>query len=531
MFVPFRPQKKLAFADSGAQTTVRAEQVHVRRRQGYAAAEKRLSQRELPLCVVEEGEVLGDTEFIADLKTYAQGVTCRSACDVFILTSKNIDRLLSKKNPRTVEVLRRQVELKLRYRINYQQGSDVPLYRHLLFKLTEELRPTERKLPSVEGYEKQLPPQEAMFYHQLGAFVHNRAELSPPYVPGAVFLREKMLERAKFRNKARAQKTVKHMVWTRKRLNRRLPSAKPRSIKHLKVALRKQEETMQAVETQSLVDELRDLENKEMRDFFNQQLAEYRAPGSEDRRGKQAYEEELRKASRLMKHTVVKRGSQGAKLKETGTDKLKHSAQSADEKDNEPEEEGKERTFVTQLSQGDNQDQNVNGSKDASDGLNKDTGVTPGEDDQSAAEGTHEADEESEPRLKDSNQTINSTNQANSKPPLNDSTEMIITSQSDQAAMNPKERARLRFLRAFLKHKANLSLENPSYRDWQTSDRSLAYLEQRIRNFRAHREPTFVTLPSLSRYESKVLGPIYPHYYMYLLLKMCILVILRNITV
>ena len=49
--------------------------------------------------------------------------------------------------------------------------------------------------------------------------------------------------------------------------------------------------------------------------------------------------------------------------------------------------------------------------------------------------------------------------------------------------------------------------ENPQYRDWETSDRSVAYLEERIKRFaKKHGESDEVIkiLPKLRRFEESV---------------------------
>jgi len=110
-FVPnlihiFRPQKK---PPEHPEEILRLEHIEVRRTEGYAAAEKRHLHREIPLCIVEEGEILGDVEYVFNLRTHSASAVCMAPTEVFVLTAKNIDRLINKKTPSTGTVLKMEV--------------------------------------------------------------------------------------------------------------------------------------------------------------------------------------------------------------------------------------------------------------------------------------------------------------------------------------------------------------------------------------------------------------------------------------
>ena len=52
---------KFARKEEKVKESVVQEQVRVRRRQGYAAAEKRLTEKSTTVCVVDENEVIGES--------------------------------------------------------------------------------------------------------------------------------------------------------------------------------------------------------------------------------------------------------------------------------------------------------------------------------------------------------------------------------------------------------------------------------------------------------------------------------------
>ena len=73
----------------------------------------------------------GDTEFVMDLKTYLHTVVCTQNCEVFCLDRRNFDRLVARRNPSTLQLLRDGAEIKHLCRITRAHESKVALYIEL----------------------------------------------------------------------------------------------------------------------------------------------------------------------------------------------------------------------------------------------------------------------------------------------------------------------------------------------------------------------------------------------------------------
>ena len=186
------------------------EAVLVRRRGGYAAAEARLHRRRVQLCCVEAGEIVGDVETVFGLATHLQTVTATEPVEAYLLTAKNMERLLSKRTSSTTDALAMSVETKMKNRLDRFHGGDasggdrggendgIPLFRRLLYRMHRPLEPAPVKIPPLRQ-SKALPDRDVLFQHLLRTFVDDRAALVEPRVPGGVYYREMMCERARLR--------------------------------------------------------------------------------------------------------------------------------------------------------------------------------------------------------------------------------------------------------------------------------------------------------------------------------------------
>ena len=174
---------------------------------------------------------------------------------VYFLNSKNFDRFITKKYPGSLDVLRMHVETKLRNRTHSRQGGCVPLLRHIVFKMTEELKPTVREIPPLRT-SKLLPDGTVLFEHLVEAFKANKAELCRPVVPGAIYLREIMREKARTREQQRHEKLVEFKARRQRQSRRKVPS-KARTMKELKAALERQREVEEEKEQKTLLHEVR----------------------------------------------------------------------------------------------------------------------------------------------------------------------------------------------------------------------------------------------------------------------------------
>ena len=158
------------------------------------------------MCLVEQGGIFGDIEIIAGMKTYMNHVMTISPTTIFAISAANVERLIIRKNPRTVESLKTGVITKLYNRTHSVQGYHIPIMKHLLFKLTEEIKPKPQLVPPLK-LTKSLPDADVLFQHLIESFKENRSELIEPLLPGTVYYKRLMQEKLRLRaNKKKHEK-------------------------------------------------------------------------------------------------------------------------------------------------------------------------------------------------------------------------------------------------------------------------------------------------------------------------------------
>ena len=170
------------------------------------------------------------------------------------MNSKNFERFITKKYPNTMDFIRLHAETKLRNRSRSVQGAYVPLLRHLLFKMTDEQRPTSRHIPPLR-LSKELPDDAALFTHLFASFSQKKAELCAPALRGAVFVREVMREKARVRHEQRKQRDADFKARRERRTQKKVFD-KPRTVKELKAALERQREHEEEKEQHALLSEV-----------------------------------------------------------------------------------------------------------------------------------------------------------------------------------------------------------------------------------------------------------------------------------
>ena len=145
----------------------------------------------------------GDTEIIMDLPTYCQSVVCTSNCEVFLVDNKNIERLITKRNQQTIEMLKPIVEHKLLTRSQTRVGAQVELYRRLLNKIEES------KPKRLLGKQKEKEGRELMMSQLAKLYIEDKTPVMvEPYVPGSVYYVTKSITRAR-RKEARAKAQIR----------------------------------------------------------------------------------------------------------------------------------------------------------------------------------------------------------------------------------------------------------------------------------------------------------------------------------
>lgn len=190
---------------------------YIRRADGYAAAEKVMFDKFVDLCNVEEGEVINDFELLLGLEKNIFSVICTSACTFFHLEAKIFDRLIYKKNPHTLSMMKFLAETKLTRRMSSQQGHRMPILSPLLFQILDirVVDPAEEK--GEAGGKHQLAPAKTSLHlkpHPVSKmerantvlidwFVHGKTPLLQPINRDAILYRDMIQKRAKFREAER----------------------------------------------------------------------------------------------------------------------------------------------------------------------------------------------------------------------------------------------------------------------------------------------------------------------------------------
>ena len=205
----------------------------------------------------------GDTELVLGLETYAQSFVCTANAEVFILDNKNIDRLIHKKNPHTIAMLRNTVDNKLRGRRNTQLGARVELYDHLSDKIEQSKRrfpgsaltflkdedeeeAKESKDAPTQSITDKVRDRDLMVSQLVKLFLQDKSPFIEPTVPGSLYYRTKSLDRAKkkrveeLREKDKGEKREKQATGElrlqRARKAARRPARSRRELEQLSIA-------------------------------------------------------------------------------------------------------------------------------------------------------------------------------------------------------------------------------------------------------------------------------------------------------
>ena len=86
------------------------QDIYVRRRQGYASAQKRHFDKDSDLVYIHKNGVIGDVELVAGFEEYACSyVAASEVVETFVLDTKNIKRLFQRRNKHTMKLLSESV--------------------------------------------------------------------------------------------------------------------------------------------------------------------------------------------------------------------------------------------------------------------------------------------------------------------------------------------------------------------------------------------------------------------------------------
>ncbi|KAK7012116.1 cAMP-dependent protein kinase regulatory subunit [Biomphalaria glabrata] len=195
----------------------------LRRKDATPSSEK---DKRINLCSVQSGEVVGDIEIAHRLDTYMSTVICTSETTAFKLDVKNLERIVGRRNPYVMEVLKQRVQEKLELRAGTHVGKDVPLLHYLMSHKAEDRLSSARTLSPIH-VSKELPSRDVQIQHLLNKFMKGQAELIEPMVPGALIYKEQMQDRARIRANIRRRTTTRSMlVEAKRKIHHRQPRSR-----------------------------------------------------------------------------------------------------------------------------------------------------------------------------------------------------------------------------------------------------------------------------------------------------------------
>lgn len=199
------------------------EQIKIRRRDGYAAAERHRSQSRIELCSIEENDVVGDVEMVLELETSYSTVTCTANTTAMVLDTKNYDRLVTRRNQQTVIKMCETAAQKMHYRLHAYKGDQIPFFKCALKKLKDKLP---KKIESTYKRKEPSSDKTKIMESLIELFLQGKGPLIEPYVPDSLYYRKMSARKAK------------HMEYTTTHNERLHPARKrrtiPRSLKQLK---------------------------------------------------------------------------------------------------------------------------------------------------------------------------------------------------------------------------------------------------------------------------------------------------------
>ena len=145
--------------------------------------------------------ISGELEVLLDMNTYMQSVVCTEKVEVLVLEMKHYERLFVRRHPRTIDAMRRMLEVKLETRRSLLANKDdVPFLSNVQTKLVALNNPKstsnkkEKPLPSEKAAEKE--------------FLNHKGPLIDIYGPGSVFYMIRVREKSKLHRTSHMNRKV-----------------------------------------------------------------------------------------------------------------------------------------------------------------------------------------------------------------------------------------------------------------------------------------------------------------------------------
>ncbi|XP_053373463.1 uncharacterized protein LOC123531007 [Mercenaria mercenaria] len=162
---------------------------------------------EISVCAVQNREIIGITEIILDLPTYTSSLRCLHDCEVYTLHLKPFRRLIKRKHPEVMDLIRAYVLMKLKFRLDNSIGDQVPLIRSLYNKVESLVREQSSKGVTTKSNEK-LKEKEKEMLRLLEWFKLGKAPLVKDLDVHVIKWMEDMKEKANVRKSVRERTKV-----------------------------------------------------------------------------------------------------------------------------------------------------------------------------------------------------------------------------------------------------------------------------------------------------------------------------------
>lgn len=131
-----------------------------------------------------------------ELGSYTHTAVCTQEAEVLVLNMKNYERLVQKRNPKTIEAIREIVETKLEIRCSRFAERQIPLLKYLLYKLRCITHPKKVQQSVWDKPAAETSWKVANFH---------RGPIIDLYGPGTVFHMIRMRDKARKHARARAR--------------------------------------------------------------------------------------------------------------------------------------------------------------------------------------------------------------------------------------------------------------------------------------------------------------------------------------
>ncbi|XP_050411269.1 uncharacterized protein LOC126825617 isoform X1 [Patella vulgata] len=160
---------------------------------------KKHGNKHLELCLMGAIDIIGDLEMVLGLPTYSESIICTEQATVFILDQSNYDRLLEKRHPHSMNIMKDIVHNKLTLHFSRLSEETLPLFRFFLYTLDEKEK--KEKLKNAPSVQHDKPAE-----FELRSDGIQKGPLINMYGPGSVFYLIRMRENKRRTRKLQSQK-------------------------------------------------------------------------------------------------------------------------------------------------------------------------------------------------------------------------------------------------------------------------------------------------------------------------------------